>query len=219
VYGLALAKSLVESGTAANVLLITADTYTKFINRRDRTLRTLFGDGAAATLVGPAQSSREMIGPFVLGTDGRGAHKLIVHEGAMRKRNGESVEEQDSRGNWRSKQNLYMDGAAVFNFTLSIVPKALEQLLNKAGISLDEIDYVIPHQANRFMLERLRPKLNIPLEKFCIDMELTGNTVSSTIPLALESALQTSRLKAGDRAALLGFGVGYSWAATIVEIV
>jgi len=219
VYGLALAKSMVESGTAANVLLITADTYTKFINRRDRTLRTLFGDGAAATLVGPAQSSREMIGPFVLGTDGRGANKLIVHEGAMRKRKTESVEEQDSRGNWRSKQNLYMDGAAVFNFTLSIVPKALEQLINKAGTSIDEIDYVIPHQANRFMLERLRPKLNVPPEKFCIDLELTGNTVSSTIPLALENALQTSRLKAGHRVALLGFGVGYSWAATIVEIV
>jgi 3-oxoacyl-[acyl-carrier-protein] synthase III len=219
VYGLALAKSLVESGTATNVLLITADTYTKFINRRDRTLRTLFGDGAAATLVGPVDSAKELMGPFVLGTDGRGARKLIVPEGGMRNRNGEGVEEQDSRGNWRSKRNLYMDGAAVFNFTLSTVPKALDQLLGKAGISVEQVDYVIPHQANRFMLERLRPKLNVPSEKFCIDLELTGNTVSSTIPIALENALQTRRVKTGDRVALIGFGVGYSWAAAIVEIV
>jgi 3-oxoacyl-[acyl-carrier-protein] synthase-3 len=218
VYGLALAKSLVEAGTSANVLLVTADTYTKFINPRDRTLRTLFGDGAAATLIGSVESARELMGPFVLGSDGRGAKKLIVAEGAMRKRSGDGLEEQDTKGNWRSKKNLYMDGAAIFNFTLSTVPRALDQLLKKAGLSVEQLDYVIPHQANRFMLERLRPKLNLPAEKFCIDMELTGNTVSSTIPMALENALKSERVKPGDRLALIGFGVGYSWAAAIVEI-
>jgi 3-oxoacyl-[acyl-carrier-protein] synthase III len=218
VYGLALAKSLVESGTAGNVLLITADTYTKLINRRDRTLRTLFGDGAAATLIGPADSDRELLGPFVMGTDGRGARKLIVPEGAMRKRHGDGTENQDIRGNWRSQQNLHMDGAAVFNFTLSTVPRALQQLLEKANLSVEQLDYVIPHQANRFMLERLRPKLNVPADKFCIDLEHTGNTVSSTIPMALERAIKSKRVKAGDRLALLGFGVGYSWAAAVVEL-
>ena len=218
VYGLALAQSLIEAGTASNVLLVTADTYSKFINPRDRTLRTLFGDGAAATLITATESSSQLIGPFVLGTDGRGANNLIVPEGGLRKSASENVEVEDDKGNWRSQSNLYMDGNAVFNFTLTTVPRALDQLLEKAGISLDQIDYVIPHQANRFMLERLRPRLKVPPEKFCIDMELTGNTVSATIPIALENALKNGRVKAGDKLALIGFGVGYSWAATLVEL-
>jgi 3-oxoacyl-[acyl-carrier-protein] synthase-3 len=218
VYGLALAKSLIEAGTATNVLLVTADTYTKFINPRDRTLRTLFGDGAAATLIAGAESSKELIGPFVLGTDGRGAKNLIVPEGGLRKAAGERVEEQDSKGNWRTQSNLFMDGNAVFHFTLTTVPQALDHLIQKAGVSLEEIDYVIPHQANRFMLERLRPRLKVPADKFCIDLELTGNTVSATIPIALENAIKKGRVKSGDKVAMLGFGVGYSWAATLVEL-
>jgi 3-oxoacyl-[acyl-carrier-protein] synthase-3 len=218
VYGLALAQSLIEAGTATNVLLVNADTYTKFINPRDRTLRTLFGDGAAATLIGATESPRQLIGPFVLGTDGRGANNLIVPEGGLRKSAGENIEVEDGKGNWKSQGNLYMDGNAVFNFTLTTVPRALDQLLQKAEISLEQIDYVIPHQANRFMLERLRPRLKVAPEKFCIDVELTGNTVSASIPIALESAIEKGRVKAGDKLALLGFGVGYSWAATLVEL-
>jgi 3-oxoacyl-[acyl-carrier-protein] synthase III len=169
-------------------------------------------------LVAGTDSPRQLIGPFVLGTDGRGAKNLIVPEGALRKCAGENLEQQDSKGNWRSPSNLHMNGNAVFNFTLTAVPRALEQLLEKSGVSLEEIDYVIPHQANRFMLERLRPRLKVPAEKFCIDMELTGNTVSSTIPIALENAIKNGRVKKGDKLALLGFGVGYSWAATLVEL-
>ncbi len=221
IYGLALAKSLVEAGTAKTVLLVTADTYTKFINRRDRSLLTLFGDGAAATLVQTVAAEKELIGPFVLGTDGRGANQIIVKAGGLRCRpNAETaIEKQDSSGNWRSDQNLFMDGADVFSFALRTVPPALQELLGKAGITIDQVDFMIPHQANKFVLERLRAKLKIPVEKFWIDMENSGNTVSSTIPIALESALQQGRVKNGDRVALVGFGVGYSWGATMIEIV
>lgn len=221
VYGLSLAKSLIETNLAANVLLITADTYTKFINRRDRTNRTLFGDGAAATLISRAESESELIGPFVFGTDGRGAEQLIVPAGGMRKclDAGAMIEREDDKGNWRSDSNLYMNGGEVFNFTLRTVPQALQQLLEKSGRSLDEIDFFIPHQANKFMLERLRARLKIPAEKFYIGMEMCGNTVSSTIPIALESALKQGQVKPGDSIALIGFGVGYSWAATLIEMV
>lgn len=223
VYGLSFAKSLIETGTARNVLLVTADTYTKYINGRDRSVRTLFGDGAAATLIGAANESgaEDLIGPFVFGTDGRGAAQLIVPAGAMRQPlSAESVVESvDEQGNWRSPQNLYMNGPEIFNFTLRTVPQVMYELLEKSGRTLEEIDYVIPHQANKFMLERLQRRLKIPAEKFHIDLETTGNTVSSTIPLALESARKGARIKAGDVVALLGFGVGYSWAATIVRIV
>ena len=220
IYGLALAKSLVEAGTASTVLLVTADTYMKFINRRDRSLLTLFGDGAAATLIRSVESEDELLGPFVLGTDGRGAKQIIVKAGALRCRPTAetAVEKEDSSGNWRSDENLYMDGADVFSFALRTVPPTLQELLEKSRLTLDQIDFLIPHQANKFVLERLRAKLKFPADKFWIDMENCGNTVSSTIPIALESALQQGCVKNGDRVALVGFGVGYSWGATMIRI-
>jgi len=221
IYGLALAKSLVEAGTARQVLLVTADTYTKFINRRDRSLLTLFGDGAAATLVSPVETDRELIGPFVLGSDGRGANQIIVKAGGLRHRPTAetAIEKQDSSGNWRSDENLFMDGGDVFSFALRTVPPTLQQLLDKTGLTLEQIDFIVPHQANKFVLERLRAKLKFPADKFWIDMEKSGNTVSSTIPIALESAIEQQRVRPGNRVALVGFGVGYSWGATMIEVV
>ena len=221
IYGLALAKSLVEAGTAKNLLLVTADTYMKFINRRDRSLLTLFGDGAAATLIRAVDQERELVGPFVLGSDGRGANQIIVKAGGLRRRTSPetAIEHEDSAGNWRSDENLFMDGADVFSFALRTVPPTLQQLLEKSGMKLEEIDFIVPHQANKFVLERLRAKLKFPADKFWIDMEDSGNTVSSTIPIALEKAIDQGRVKKGDRVALVGFGVGYSWGATMVEIV
>jgi 3-oxoacyl-[acyl-carrier-protein] synthase-3 len=221
VYGLSLAKSLIETDVARNVLLVTADTYSKYINARDRSVRTLFGDGAAATLVGASESDSQLIGPFVFGTDGRGAEQLIVPAGGMRRPQTDAsmTETQDEQGNWRSPRNLYMNGPEIFNFTMRTVPQVMEALLEKSGLSLEEIDYVIPHQANKFMLERLQRRLKIPAEKFHVELETSGNTVSSTIPIALESARRQGRIKSGDAVALVGFGVGYSWAATLVRIV
>lgn len=220
VYGLALAKSLIEAGTASKVLLITADTYTKFINRRDRSIRTLFGDGAAVTLVTSVEAESEMIGPLVLGTDGRGANEIIVPAGGLRcpPTADTAVEREDDAGNWRSAENLYMNGADVFSFALRTVPPAVDQLLLKSGLTMDQVDFFVLHQANKFILERLRGKMKIPAEKFWIDMENSGNTVSSTIPIALEGALEQGRIKPGYRVALVGFGVGYSWGAAMIRM-
>jgi 3-oxoacyl-[acyl-carrier-protein] synthase-3 len=221
IYGLALAKSLVEAGTATNVLLITADTYTKWINPKDRSTRTLFGDGAAATLVAGVESETDLIGPFVLGSDGRGVKDIVVPAGGFRRpiTPETSIEKEDENGGWRSEENLYMNGGEVLGFTIRTVPPVINELLQKSGLTLDDVDLVIPHQANKFMLERLRAKLKIPAEKFWIDMRESGNTVSATIPIAIETAMKEGRLKAGDRALLTGFGVGYSWGATMVRIV
>jgi 3-oxoacyl-[acyl-carrier-protein] synthase-3 len=220
VYGLTLAKSLIEAGTASNVLFVTADTYTKFINRRDRAIRTLFGDGAAATLVSAVDADSEMIGPLVLGTDGRGAKEIIVPAGGLRcpPTAETAIEKEDDAGNWRSAENLYMNGADVFSFALRTVPPAIDQLMAKSGLTLDQIDFFVLHQANKFILERLRGKMKIPSEKFWIDLENCGNTVSSTIPIALEGAIEQERIKPGDRVALVGFGVGYSWGAALIRI-
>lgn len=218
VYGLALAKSLVEAETAARVLLITAETYSKFIHPLDKSVRTVFGDGAAATLVSAFEGDHEMIGSFVLGTDGRGAPNLIVPAGGMRRpmsaENGVALERES--GNWRSEQNLFMNGPEIFNFTLATIPQVVRTVLERWGRALDDVDLFVFHQANRFMLEHLRAKLRLPAEKFWLDMEHVGNTVSSTIPIALESALAAGRIGPGSRVMLVGFGVGYSWAACMV---
>lgn len=220
VYGLAMAASLVDSGTARNVLLITAETYSKFLNPRDRSVRTVFGDAAAATLIGAVDSPEPLIGPFVFGTDGAGAQNLIVKAGGMRQPlTAETMlESEDASGNWRSDANLYMNGPEIFNFTLNTIPGAYRALLEKAALSESEVDYYIFHQANKFMLDRIRLKLKLPEEKFCVRMDRCGNTVSSTIPIALHQSLESGALSHGQRVMLLGFGVGYSWAAGMMRV-
>lgn len=220
VYGLSLAKSLIEAGIARNVLLITAETYSKYINRRDRTVRTLFGDAAAATLISAVESDEELIGPFVFGTDGRGAGNLILPTGGARKaRSEETAVEVEEKGSWRSQDDLYMNGPEIFNFTLQQVPKAVQALLAKSEASIDAVDFFIFHQASRFMLDRLRAKIGIPADRFWLNMERIGNTVSSTIPIAFEQARAAGRLEGGQRCMMVGFGVGYSWAAAMVKVV
>ncbi len=218
VYGLSLAKGLIETGAARCVLLLTADTYSKYIHPLDKSVRTLFGDAAAATAI-VASEGEEAIGPFVFGTDGAGAKNLIVEAGMYRMPVScdTSIEKTDDYGNVRSRENLYMNGADVMAFSLKEVPKASDALLQKAGKSKEDIDFFVLHQANKFMLEALRKKLKVPQEKLPITMDDCGNTVSSTIPIALFKLIRQGMLTNGQRLMLVGFGVGYSWAACLVN--
>jgi 3-oxoacyl-[acyl-carrier-protein] synthase-3 len=219
VYGLGVAKGLIETGQARTVLLITAETYSKFIHAGDKSVRTLFGDAGAATLVrGIEGCATPLIGPFVYGTDGRGGENLIVPEGGLRQPPSSNHSlEIDDQGNTRTKQNLYMNGAEIFTFTLDSVPKSVYALLERSGKSLDDIDLFVFHQANRFMLDHLRRKMKIPADKFYVSFKEYGNTVSSTIPIALANAQAEKRVRPGDLLMLVGFGVGYSWGATLVR--
>jgi 3-oxoacyl-[acyl-carrier-protein] synthase-3 len=223
VYGLSLAKGLVDSGAARRVLLLTADTYSKYIHPQDRSVRTLFGDAAAATVIGADErkdaDAQSAIGPFVFGTDGRGARDLIVEAGGARRPHDaqSGVAQLDANGNVRSAENLHMNGAEVFAFSLREVPAAIDALLDKAGLAREDIDYFVLHQANRFMLDTLRKKIGIAPDKMPLHLEDVGNTVSSTIPMALVRMREGGQLVAGTRLMLVGFGVGYSWAATIIN--
>ncbi|WP_257765310.1 ketoacyl-ACP synthase III [Burkholderia glumae] len=223
VYGLSLAKGLIETGAARCVLLLTADTYSKYLHPLDKSVRTLFGDGATATAIGlderAADAEAEHIGPFVFGTDGRGAQNLIVRAGLFREpRSAKSAREhEDASGNVRTDEHLYMNGAEVMAFSLAEVPRAADRLLERACLTRDDVDCFVLHQANRFMLEALRKKMKVPEDRFPILMEYTGNTVSSTLPLALEQLRGEGRLARGTRAMLLGFGVGYSWAGCLLN--
>ena len=219
IYGLGLAQGLISSGQATHVLLITAETYSKFIHPRDKSVRTIFGDAAAVTLLKAVESESPFIGPFIYGTDGRGGQNLIVPTGGLRRPRTEQTAAPiaDEDGNVRSSDNLYMNGAEIFTFTLSAVPQSIDRILRKADLAIDDIDLFIFHQANRYMLEHLRKRMKIPEERFVVAMSHCGNTVSSTIPIALKHAVCEGRLINQSIAMLVGFGVGYSWGATLLR--
>jgi 3-oxoacyl-[acyl-carrier-protein] synthase-3 len=217
IYGLAVAKSLVQSQISQNVLLIMAETYSKHIHPMDKSVRTIFGDGAAAALVNSDNANK--IGNFVLGTDGSKAESLIIPaSGAKRQKSQDTkVEFTDENGCIRTKENLYMNGTEIFNFTIKVIPETVKQTLERNNISLEEIDLFVFHQANKYILEYLRKKIGIHEDKFYVNLYETGNTVSASIPIALKMAENENKLKKGYKIMLVGFGVGLSWGATVIE--
>ncbi|RZJ51224.1 MAG: ketoacyl-ACP synthase III [Flavobacterium sp.] len=213
VYGLSLAKGLIAGGMAKNVLLITSETYSKFIHPKDKSNKTIFGDAAAAALI-TNETGFCSIGNFIFGTDGKGAENLIVKQGGMRfPVSNENEDIIDEFGNVRNDKNLFMNGTEIFNFTGEFVPKLTDAILEKSNLAKDDIDLFVFHQANKYMLNHLRKKIKIPEEKFFIAMEDCGNTVSSTIPIALYEAQKQGKINNSKNIILAGFGVGYSWAA------
>ncbi len=217
VYGLSLAKALISSKICEEVLLVTSETYSKHIHPSDRANRSIFGDGATATILSSTDINK--IFNFELGTDGRGKDNLIVKNGAFRNKiQTELLHEKDENGIFVSNNHLYMNGPEIFNFTIENIPNVVKTTLEKNNLSLDTIDYIIFHQANKYMLEYLRKKIKIPESKFYNNILTTGNTVSSTIPIAIKECLNNYTINKGDKVLLAGFGVGYSWAATVIEI-
>lgn len=216
VYGLAMAKSLIAGGVAKNVLLLTAETYNKYIHPQDKGNRSIFGDGAAACLV--SREGFAEIGDFVLGTDGSGAESLIVATGAARKKSPSGAEMTDEDGYMVREDYLYMNGGKVFNFTLEVVPPLIKEVLSRNRLAGREADYYILHQANRFMLNTLRKVCAIPAEKFYLNLEQVGNTVSSTVLIGLKECLEKGVLTSGMNVLLAGFGVGLSWGGTMLSM-
>ena len=215
VYGLAIAKGLISAGIASNVLLLTAETYNKYIHPLDKGNRSIFGDGAAACLV--SDQGIAEIGEFVLGTDGSGAENLIVRSGASRQKAATGKESLDVEGHVMRDDYLYMDGGAIFNFTLDTVPSMMKSLLEKNGMTGDSVDYHVFHQANKFMLNTLRKICVIPKDKFYNNLETTGNTVSSTVLIALKDCIDNDLIRPGMNVMIAGFGVGLSWGGTILK--
>lgn len=216
IYGLSIAKGLIAANVAKNILFITSETYSKFINDKDKSNRTIFGDAASATLI-TKEKGLCKIGDFELGSDGSGAENLIVRgSGVKGTVNSNTNEKTDDFGNTHTDNDLYMNGPEIFNFTGASVPNLINSYLAKIELSKDDVDLFIFHQANKFMLNYLRKKSKIPLDKFVLEIENSGNTVSSTIPIALHDTLKKSKIKKNDKVLLAGFGVGYSWGTTLL---
>jgi len=206
IYGLMIAKGLVESGIAKKILLVTAETYSKLLKKEDVNNRAIFGDAASATIFDATLASK--IGYFDYGTDGGGAEKIIVRGGASKTDFNKTLTDEDY---------FYMDGPKVYKFSIERIPKSIFECLNKNNLSIDEIDYFVFHQANELMLIKLRDKLGIPSDKFHLNVKLKGNTVSNTIPIALKESFEGHKVKKGSKVLLCGFGVGFSWATTVIR--
>lgn len=218
IYALGMASALIETGQIRRALVLTADTYSKFMAADDNNVRTIFGDGAAATLVVPGdEAAFGTLGPWRYGTDGRGAHNLMVRDGLRGEREVPSSIYRTAGGGDRFGQPLRMNGPEIFAFTLKAVPLLVKELLEGAQLALGDVDLFVFHQANSTMLDALRKRLVIPEEKFVTDLENQGNTVSSSIPIALARCVESRRFRPGMKAALIGYGVGYSWGGTLLD--
>lgn len=215
IYGLAIAKGLISAGIAKNILLLTAETYQKYLHPSDKSNRSIFGDGAAACLVSTEGFAE--IGDFVLGTDGSGAENLIVRTGASRHKSPTGLSTEDDEGHTWFDDNLYMNGGAIFNFTLDAVPVMIKDLLTKHHLTKDDIDYYVFHQANKFMLNTIRKVCGLSKEQFYINLSETGNTVSSTVMIGLKDCLDKGIITSGMKVMIAGFGVGLSWGGTILR--
>jgi 3-oxoacyl-[acyl-carrier-protein] synthase-3 len=209
VYGLSLADGLIQSGAARRVLLITAETYTKYIDADDRSLRPIFGDAAAATMIEAAE--QPTLRSFVFGTDGGEANTLMVDRGGARAP--EAALKPSGRRRWKSP--LYMDGPGLLSYTAESVPPLFEEVLRRGGITKDDLDYVLIHQATRKMIDQLRERIDMDEARWPLALADYGNTVSSTLPILIRDLRRDGRLRPGMRSLLLGFGVGYSAAACL----
>lgn len=206
VYSLTVAKSLIHSNTANNILLLTSDTYSKFIPLNDFKNRILFGDGSSATIISSKKNSKSFeILQSTHGTDGSGSHFAIIKNFGNKFRNS-----QNNKDN-----NLHIDGPGLYNFALNVVPNGVNNFINKIRIKKNSIDYYIFHQANKFMIDGLINIMKIDKKKVIIDMRQTGNTVSTSIPIIIKKF--EDKFKKNDRILLVGFGGGLSWGITLIK--
>lgn len=218
VYGISLAKGLIESGQVKSVLLVTAETYSKYINPLDKSNKAIFGDGATATYL--TKGIIDGLGQFLFGSDGSGYEKLIIKNGGSKNIPNVNAELKTyGSDNHYTDNDLYMNGPEIFNFTTEIIPQFTKEILNKNNIGLEDLDYCVFHQANTFMLEFLRKKIKIDKNKFYINMEDGGNTVSNTIPIALKRLSdEIGEITDSKSIMIVGFGVGLSWAGGIIQL-
>ena len=215
VYGMAIAKGLISGGIARNVLLLTSDAFNKLLHPADVGNRTIFGDGAAACLI--STDGIAQIGDFVLGTDGSGAEKLIVKNGASRHMAPTGAEFTDADGHVHRDDYIYMDGSGIYYFTIDNVPPLVQDVLKKNNRTLDEIDYFVFHPANKYMLNTLRRSCGTPREQFPTDLPHTRHTVSATVMIGLKECLDNGTTHPGMSVLVTGFGVGLSWGGTVLK--
>lgn len=218
IYGLAMAHGFIATNVAKNVLLVTSETYSKLINPKDRSARVLFGDGAAVTLISKSTPSQGLI-DLMLATSGDSYDTFYIPAGGARqpKSSETGMEMTDSGGNIRTLNDIYMNGFSVWKFIQSVVPRQIKELLSRNNKCIEDIDLFVFHQASKLTLDSLVKALKIDDRKVFLNLELVGNTVSASIPIALKDALDQGVLKPGMTVLISGFGVGLSWGSVLMK--
>ena len=215
-YSLSVAEAMISAGNARNVLILLGEVPTKAIHSEDIVLRSIFGDAGAAIVV--SENNTKAIGKFTFATFGNGFDFLKVERGGGRNPIDEAwLNKYSDQVNQLSFGRIEMNGLEVLRFALKEIPGFLEQTLVKNGLTISEIDFFIFHQASALILKSLQRKCNIPEHKFISNFEEVGNTVSCSIPIALETAAALGTFKKGDKIVLLGFGIGFSCIGTVIE--
>lgn len=209
VYSLITASQFVASGAYQRVLVIGADTLSKILNWQDRSTCILFGDGAGAVVIGPVEEGTGLLS-FELGAQGDLNEKLLVRAGGSRIPL--TTENIDKRLHF-----LEMAGPEVYKFAVKIMGESAARVIHKAGLSLEDIDYFVPHQANNRIIEAAAKRLKLSKEKVFKNVEKYGNTSAASVPVALDEAVKDGKIKKGDNIVLVGFGAGLAWAAATIR--
>jgi 3-oxoacyl-[acyl-carrier-protein] synthase-3 len=192
IYGIVTAKQFVENGAYTNVLVVGVEKLSKIVDKEDRNTAILFGDGAGAAVVAPVSGDKGILS-FELGSDGKGA--MHIHQDTY----------------------IRMNGREVFKFAVRQMGETALSVIKKAGLTKEEVDYLVPHQANIRIMEAARERLNLPAEKMAMTVKKFGNTSSSSIPIAMVEALKNGKIKDGDNIVLVGFGAGLVWGAIVIR--
>lgn len=215
-YSLILANGLIESGTARNILLVTADTYTKLIGKQDRSTRLLFSDGAAATWITRSEGTSRVLGSG-WGSDGALYQAFCVPGGAARLPTPPEPLELLTDGlNLRTRDQIQMDGKGMLRFTSLTLPQHLQELLSAHGLTLEDVPHFLFHQASAMVLDGLRSRLHLDEARVHRNLAMTGNTVSASLPILLHDTLAQSGIQRGETVLLSGFGAGLSWASVLL---
>jgi 3-oxoacyl-[acyl-carrier-protein] synthase III len=212
-YALWLGMNMIQTGAADRVLLAVGDTGSRSVDPTDRSTAMLFGDAGTVTALERCENSPNNAS-FILGTDGKGAHNLIIPRGAYK----DYSLVNDERLADKDPNSLFMDGSEIFNFTLQVIPALVSATIDFSGCQVEEFDNFLFHQANSFMLKHLIKKVKLPIDRVPININMFGNTSSASIPLLMADKLCTSLKNRSMNLAMFGFGVGYSWASATLHV-
>lgn len=209
VYGLVTAQQFIAAGAYRRVLVIGAELISRAVNWRDRSTCVLFGDGAGAVVLEASEQPTGLLA-FELGSDGAEADALFMPAGGVKQPPSHETVEQNLH-------TIRMDGRRVFKFATRVMADAVRRVVQQSGLAWEDIELVIPHQANARIIELVQRMLGLPDEKVMVNLDRYGNTSAASIPLALCEAVEQGRLKAGDHAVLVSFGAGLTWAAAVLH--
>jgi 3-oxoacyl-[acyl-carrier-protein] synthase-3 len=210
VYAYTAANQFIQSGAYRTVLVVGAGLLSRFVNWEGRSTCVLFGDAAGAVVI---QATTEPCGmaSFVLGSDGSQSEHIIMRSGGSKKPFGaQALEDGDIY--------IEMNGREVFKFATRVVGKACQQVLDQAGLTMDDVDWIIPHQANLRIIEAAARDMNVPLDRFIVNIDRYANTSAASIPLALAEAVDSGKVKVDDRILIVSFGAGLTWGAALVQM-